>query len=259
MFFKTSLTLHHTYGVPYLPGSALKGLAAHYAMKLTGWEKGSKAYNVVFGDPNNAGYITFFDALPIDYSLHRDAVTVHHPDYYQSPNIKAPTDWDSPKPIPFISVRGHFLIALGTQKGMEDWLEATQKLLIYALEQEGIGAKTTRGYRRLEPDPAELAAQRRLLGQQKAEEEAKRKQEELGKLPQIMQEMIIDGYSDNSDHFMKELTTKWLPKLKDSDERVEIAQYLKEWYQTHKKGEWEKPTGKNLAKVSAIKSVLGET
>ena len=27
---ETGLTLHQTYGVPYLPGSALKGLAAHY-------------------------------------------------------------------------------------------------------------------------------------------------------------------------------------------------------------------------------------
>ena len=28
---ENAITLHHTYGVPYLPESALKGLAAHYA------------------------------------------------------------------------------------------------------------------------------------------------------------------------------------------------------------------------------------
>src|SRR5450755_4152288 len=28
---ETSIALHHTYGVPYIPGSALKGLAASYA------------------------------------------------------------------------------------------------------------------------------------------------------------------------------------------------------------------------------------
>src|SRR5437764_360207 len=27
---ETGITLHHTYGVPFIPGSGLKGLAAHY-------------------------------------------------------------------------------------------------------------------------------------------------------------------------------------------------------------------------------------
>src|SRR2546425_492888 len=56
---ETSITLHHTYGVPYIPGSALKGLAASYADKRLGdpWKKGNPAYKAVFGDTNNAGYI----------------------------------------------------------------------------------------------------------------------------------------------------------------------------------------------------------
>src|SRR6266487_1606082 len=62
---ETSITLHHTYGVPYIPGSALKGLAASYADKRLGndWKKGSDAYKVIFGDTEDAGYINFFDAL----------------------------------------------------------------------------------------------------------------------------------------------------------------------------------------------------
>src|SRR5205085_10984928 len=62
---ETSITLHHTYGVPYIPGSALKGLAANYTRQRLGehWQKGSPAYKVIFGDTDDAGYITFFDAL----------------------------------------------------------------------------------------------------------------------------------------------------------------------------------------------------
>src|SRR6266566_8315957 len=64
---ETSICLHRTYGVPYIPGSALKGLAASYARQRLNadWQEGGKYYKVVFGDTDDAGYITFFDALYI--------------------------------------------------------------------------------------------------------------------------------------------------------------------------------------------------
>src|SRR5205085_8112131 len=67
---ETSISLHRTYGVPYIPGSALKGLAANYAsLRLDeDWQKGGKYYKIVFGDTDDAGYITFFDALYIPRS-----------------------------------------------------------------------------------------------------------------------------------------------------------------------------------------------
>ena len=96
---ETSIILHHTYGVPYIPGTALKGLAASYASKQLGdiWKKGSPAYNAVFGDTNSAGYITFFDALYIPGSGHKgqvlypDVITVHHPKYYQEEKNVSPS------------------------------------------------------------------------------------------------------------------------------------------------------------------------
>src|SRR5947207_13803736 len=71
---ETSITLHKTYGVPYIPGSTLKGLAASYAHQRLAdpkWNKGGDAYKVVFGDTDAAGYITFFDAfyIPPDKDL----------------------------------------------------------------------------------------------------------------------------------------------------------------------------------------------
>jgi CRISPR-associated protein Cmr6 len=175
---ETSIALHHTYGVPYIPGSAMKGLAAHYAhSQLDGnhWKKTSPAYTILFGDTSNAGYVTFFDALYVPGSGHKqkalwpDIITVHHPDYYQaSSNPPPPADWDNPTPIPFLSATGRYLIAL---KGPTEWVEKAFEILGLALENEGIGAKTSSGYGRMifvEPSvsiESYLDVKRKLLGE----------------------------------------------------------------------------------------------
>lgn len=159
---ETSVALHHTYGVPYIPGSALKGLAANYTHQRLGdtWKKESDAYKVVFGDTNNAGYVTFFDALYIPNSaprengpiLYPDVITVHHQGYYQGKDNVPPADWDSPIPIPFLSATGSYLIALAAHELDEPdiWLTRTFEILANALHERGIGAKTSSGYGRVE-------------------------------------------------------------------------------------------------------------
>lgn len=167
---ETSIRLHHTYGVPYIPGSALKGLAAHYARNcLTEeWTPDSdtfcylsRAYTTVFGTPDHAGYLTFFDALYVPGSgvkgqvLYPDVITVHHQDYYAG-KPSAPADWDSPNPVPFLSATGSYLVALA---GPEAWVAATFTILGQALQTMGIGAKTSSGYGRMHleggPEPAQ--------------------------------------------------------------------------------------------------------
>jgi len=161
---ETSVALHHTYGVPYIPGSALKGLAANYARQRLGetWHKNSEAYQVIFGNTEDAGYILFFDALYVPGTgnngqpLHPDIITVHHPKYYQgNKDIKPPADWDNPTPIPFLSATGTYLIALAApeldqQVQRQQWIERTFEILGYALKTLGIGAKTSSGYGRME-------------------------------------------------------------------------------------------------------------
>src|SRR5258706_3964206 len=70
---ETAVTVHHTYGVPYIPGSALKGLAAAYAHRvLEGdiWrkaiykegklvKKAGDAHTAMFGTTSGAGYVVF--------------------------------------------------------------------------------------------------------------------------------------------------------------------------------------------------------
>ncbi len=49
---ETGLRLHHTYGVPYLPGSALKGLAAHYCDCVWGNRNPEAPFAVEHQDAN---------------------------------------------------------------------------------------------------------------------------------------------------------------------------------------------------------------
>ena len=163
---ENAITLHRTYGVPVIPGSALKGLAAAYArnrLEDEAWrvetdQRGKivhmgEAYKTLFGDTTSAGYVTFFDALYVpgsatgDKPLALDVVTVHHPDYYQGKN-NPPANWDSPNPVPFVSVRSgvKFLVALA---GPDEWVDAAFQILALALAEEGIGAKTNSGYGRM--------------------------------------------------------------------------------------------------------------
>ncbi len=156
---ETSISLHRTYGVPYIPGSALKGLAANYARLRLGedWKKGGKYYRIVFGDTDDASYITFFDALYIPdtgyegKALYPDIITVHHQEYYQDANV-APADRDNPTPVPFISATGTYLIALAAPdlQEPEGWISVTFKILEDALKTLGVGAKTSSGYGRME-------------------------------------------------------------------------------------------------------------
>lgn len=170
---ETATSLHRTYGVPYIPGSALKGLAAHYARNRLGdtWKKNERAkgvdgklelnpYTILFGDTDIAGYVTFYDALYVpgsskeDKPLALDVMTVHHQDYYSEKKDEhgkflPPADWDSPTPVSFLSATGSYLIALG---GPEEWVDAAFEILACALREEGIGAKTSSGYGRMTID-----------------------------------------------------------------------------------------------------------
>ncbi|AWB44435.1 type III-B CRISPR module RAMP protein Cmr6 [Paenibacillus sp. CAA11] len=169
---ETGLLLHPIYGVPFLPASALKGVASRYAHKSLGQTYPSLLrtghdYQVIFGTQASAGYVHFHDALitpeSVKSALKQDVLTPHHKDYNgiilteeadsgRSKAYPAPRDDDSPEPFPFLTVSGRFMIILsfdGEQQEGAKWLQLTQNILLKALEQEGLGAKTNAGYGRL--------------------------------------------------------------------------------------------------------------
>lgn len=180
---ETGIRLHHTYGMPILPGSALKGLAAHYCDQVWGptdkrfkqptkFEdeayrkflagKGPKPednfHRLLFGTTDDSGCITFHDAWLTPVSpepLKLDVITPHHPQWLDG--SVAPTDFNSPTPVPFLSVAGRFHVAVSWHGPPSDkaknWTELALSLLCNALKDWGIGGKTTSGYGRLVVPP----------------------------------------------------------------------------------------------------------
>ncbi len=156
---EVGLRLHHTYGAPVIPGSGLKGLAAHYCRSVWGQrdsEFPAKVVETLFGSTQDAGRVVFHDAWvtpdSLPGSLALDVVTAHHPDYYRGVPGAAPGDFDEPDPIPFLSVTGTFLVAVQVDEpgpGGRSWTELAMALLTEALADWGAGGKTNAGYGRM--------------------------------------------------------------------------------------------------------------
>lgn len=174
---ETSMTLHHIYGIPYIPGSAIKGVTKHWAVQKfaahlfqsqnnNDFEKtlkeisevldNGKEKNIIvddikfndlikiFGTQKKAGEVIFMDAFPIgDVKLKMDIMNPHYQDYYNG--INAPADWLSPNPIKFLTVEETIFQFYLLSKNQE-LLTITEKLLKEALKESGIGAKTSLGY-----------------------------------------------------------------------------------------------------------------
>jgi CRISPR-associated protein Cmr6 len=175
---ENGLTLHHTYGTPVIPGSALKGMTAHYCDNNLGIsnpdfsqsnkilrEDGKKEskpgryYQMLFGTNDNAGIISFHDAwitpawVVNGKSLLPDVITTHHQKYYSDSPIQ-PTDTEDPIPIQFLSVQGVFRIVLEVEDNSIDAIKWRQFMMVMvkkALADLGIGGKTSSGYGRMKP------------------------------------------------------------------------------------------------------------
>lgn len=177
---ETGITLDHTYGVPIIPGTALKGLASHYCDRVWGKtnvefcrevadksqpherKRPGKYYAILFGTSEDSGHITFHDAWidsdslkPPTQGLVLDVMTPHHVEYYMPENRdqpQAPTDFDSPTPISFLSVAGSFHVAVSCDASNENgkkWELLAMTMLTQALKSWGIGGKTNAGYGRM--------------------------------------------------------------------------------------------------------------
>lgn len=183
--YEVGLTLHHIYGIPYIPGSAIKGLTRSWMIQShfnndEGEALGKKEFCDLFGCPaewkddekkkhqsfyeknkgdynlpgERQGNIAFFDAFPTQPpTIEEDVMNVHYPDYYRGET--PPTDFQSPKPIAFLTVAAgtsfQFMLGIKTNGSDQDdyyakLLNKAEILLKEALTQYGIGAKTAVGY-----------------------------------------------------------------------------------------------------------------
>jgi len=154
---ETDITLHHLYGIPFIPGSALKGLTRAY---ITGEIEGYKSNKIdsdneevkrIFGSQEHAGTVLFFDAMPLNGEVQFvvDIMNPHYPDYYGG--TKPPTNDQSPIPVTFLTVTNTtFTFALtprdaGKEQHVRD-VEQVKVWLQEALQKYGVGGKTSAGY-----------------------------------------------------------------------------------------------------------------
>lgn len=139
--YKTSITLHHIYGIPYIPASSIKGVVRSWIIsECFGTEEDSeaKAFNQsqllcdIFGCPDKISFekndkkeslktfygkdkkhdfdekqgdAIFFDAFPTSAPpLEADVMNVHYKDWYKSTDYSPPTDTQATNPIMFLTV-----------------------------------------------------------------------------------------------------------------------------------------------------------
>ena len=173
---ENGLTWHPVLGVPYLPGSAVKGITRAW-LELNGYD--AQARKRLFGsddkDPKEArafadepelisGEVIFFDALPVEpVTLMIDTMTPHMGKWYESGDkqpggaANTPADWHAPNPVVFLAATNvvmRFAVAPRLRPGMSDadreeakaLAELASQALSDALEYLGAGAKTAAGY-----------------------------------------------------------------------------------------------------------------
>lgn len=192
------------YGLPYLPGSSIKGVLRRAAEELAqenkdGWS--AAAIDVLFGheDSNNAsrGALTFWDAIPevAGNTMGMDVMTPHYGDYYQGKST--PHDAGSPNPIVFMVIPAKskftFHITADTQrlKDMENWQALMQTAFDHAFKWLGFGAKKSVGYGAMRQDhEAEARALAEPERMKEQDAEIKRQQEEAALPPE--QKNLLD-------------------------------------------------------------------
>lgn len=161
---ENGLTLHPVYGVPFLPGTSLKGILRAWVLSQTwgaDWQEGGAHFRALFGQGGHDGtaaVVDILDALPIPgtamFTL--DVLTSHHADYYQGNG--APLGWEGPNPVQFLAaakgVRYRVVV-----EGDPAWVTKATEWLALALAERGVGTKSRAGYGRFACEP--LAADHR--------------------------------------------------------------------------------------------------
>uniref|UniRef100_A0A7C3UJP5 Type III-B CRISPR module RAMP protein Cmr6 n=1 Tax=Geoglobus ahangari TaxID=113653 RepID=A0A7C3UJP5_9EURY len=146
---ETSITLHRIFGFPIIPGSALKGATRAYTQLVEGKTEDDPELIAIFGTTEQAGSVIFLDAIPLEVpKFQLDIMNPHYPNYYSTKGQNPPADWDSPRPVFFLTVGEtpyRFAIAARSEQDNR-LLELVEEWLKGALRELGIGAKTSADY-----------------------------------------------------------------------------------------------------------------
>ncbi len=152
--YEAGFIWHRTLGVPYLPGSSIKGMMRAWAEQ---WADPKVDVKDLLGDTEKQipGCLIIFDALPTACpTLELDIMNPHYAPYYEHPHDPnyPPADYYSPRPIYFLAVAANqeFEFAIAHRKPKEINSDEEVKrgiaLLEKALSTIGAGGKTAVGY-----------------------------------------------------------------------------------------------------------------
>lgn len=202
------------YGLPYLPGSGVKGVLRRAAQELAGGDWGDArgwtcaAIDVLFGredsDHAQRGVLSFWDVIPQikGDSLMVEIMTPHQSHYYQQKNERGagrsttPHDSGQPNPIAFLTVPPGSTFSfhvvcdvrrlerldgalLGNDGGQPRWHTLLEAAFEHAFAWLGFGAKTAVGYGAMQYD---RQARQRALEEQRQRQAEQERQQRLAQL-----------------------------------------------------------------------------
>ncbi len=274
---ETGASTHHTYGMPMLAGSAIKGAVRSYTENL--FEKNNQPnkeniLNILFGsgdeetDSDNAGYIIWHDAWWIPNEVNKpfvsEIVTVHHQQYYDG-KLDEALDMESPTPNQQIAIQGGFYFTL---QGDDKWVNFAKELLVAVLKNQGMGAKGSSGYGYFELDSKQideimkkkLKADKETADRIRAEKEQAEFEEMIADKSPLEQELEIlikkhdwnvKGKSIRT-HFINNMDI-WISKLEENPSDKGVIMRFVEITKIHI--DWKKPSSKQRGRINRLKEM----
>lgn len=215
---------HPTLGVPYLPGSSVKGILRSWAEEGIEPRSSREALSRAFGVPGVVGAVDVLDLLPISpVCLDADVITPHYAGWTPE---DPPADWRRPVPVPFLVTAAgtSFLFALlPTTPAGREHLDTLRSWLLQALQSSGAGAKTSVGYGRFRLDESESAKWARRVESIIAGEAEHSRRAELAKTPEGRWQLDLQLKTERE---ILELVRVHLSKqpLPDPDDRRAFAE-----------------------------------
>lgn len=258
---ETQVMRHSVYGIPMIPGSALKGLVR---AKSEDYGLQTDEADVLFGksgetpDEMDAGYLIFHDAwwVPEGGSTSkpyaRDIVTVHAQKYYESKGKTHPhPDMESPNPNHQLAVQGSFYFVI---EGLQYWAELGMKILICALQDEGIGGKVAAGYGYFTEDTTSGTRGSRLAKQAEEERTARdkiyRNSRDTEREGDLVSEMSpSDKLVYNLQKIVKEYDGIKCNKHLNQQEKEKISTAVNNIFKSNKQVEWTTEQRENAVQV----------
>lgn len=149
---EVGLNLNKPWGVPYISGSSIKGVVSSFLRKTGPMDADSLDYVNIFGGSYGgkkySGSVVFNDAwlyTDVENWFVPDIINPHYQKYYSGSRM--PDGMENPVPVKTLALDSglSFFVSM---HGSRPVLEFLKQVMTNALEEYGIGAKTSVGYGR---------------------------------------------------------------------------------------------------------------